>query len=242
MEIIIKSTAQEAASYVALLIAEKIRANKKANIGFATGRTMDAVYYNLTLESKKAPLNCSDINAFIVDEYLGLNPGHKNSYVEYLNQRVFSLHDFKKENIYYPDVMSENEDDACEYYEKSIEKLGGIDFQILGIGRNGHIALNEPGSSFDSRTRVVGLTSSTINSNKVLFRNETDMPQRAITMGLGTIFDSKEIILIATGETKSEIIMEFINSDISTKIPATILKDHTNFTLVLDKQAAKLLK
>jgi glucosamine-6-phosphate deaminase len=240
MEIKIFTTAAEAADFVAHEITILVKKNPKANIAVATGRTMDAIYFNLCQRIVDEQLSFSRVCAFAVDEYIGLDRGSVNSYRAYLDLHLFDRLNFSKKNIYIPDVYSDDLDRASSDFEVKIKDKGGIDLQLLGIGLNGHIGLNEPGSSVDSRTRVTALTSSTKNSNKVLFRNE-HIPSTALTMGVGTSLDSKKCLLIATGETKAEIILKLVNGDVNSKIPASALKNHTNMILVLDKDSASLI-
>lgn len=240
MEILIKNTGSEAAELLANCIAGQIRTKPNSTIGLATGRTMDAVYYKLLEIHKETPLDCCLVNAFAIDEYIGLEKDDPHSFANYLDVHVFEKLNFSKENIHIPDVHAEDLDQACFDYEENIRRSGGFDLVILGIGRNGHIGLNEPGSAIDSKTRVVALTSNTKNANKALFKHKL-IPSTALTMGIGTILESKQCILLATGETKSEIIQKLVNGDVHSKVPATALKTHPNFTLILDSDAAKSL-
>ncbi len=240
MEIKIFNTAAEVSSFVAETIIEQVKAKADANLGVATGRTMDAIYHHLVQRSVAEKLDFSQVRAFAVDEYIGLDKDHPNSYEHYLHHHLFDQLNFTSGNLYLPNTHSGNIDENCLAYENQIKESGGIDLQLLGLGLNGHIGLNEPGSAIDSRTRLVGLSCTTRNSNKVLFRNE-EVPLTAVTMGIGTILDSKHCLLIATGETKSEIVQKVLNGDVNSKIPATALKEHKNIMIVLDKHAAKLI-
>lgn len=240
MEIKVFNTAVEVSEFVAKKLIERVKSYSKLNIGFATGRTMDAIYLNLINNVKKENLSFKDCKAFAVDEYIGLKKDSSNSFEQYLNLHVFDNLDFEKSNIFIPETNLEAIDEKCQEYELKIKNAGGIDFQLLGVGLNGHIGLNEPGSSLDSRTRIVALNSSTRNSNKALFRNES-VPTVAVTMGIGTILDAKECCMVATGETKAEIVQKIINGDVNSKVPATALKQHKNSVLILDKNAAKLI-
>ncbi|MFT6631645.1 MAG: glucosamine-6-phosphate deaminase [Bacteriovoracaceae bacterium] len=240
MEIKVFNTASEVSDYVARQILELVQKKPDSSLGVATGRTMDAIYHKLIKLAVNEKTSFNQVRAFAVDEYIGLAEGSMNSYKEYLNLHLFDQLDFKKDNLYIPETVLEKIDESCKKYEEQILAQGGIDLQLLGVGLNGHIGLNEPGSSTDSRTRIVGLTSTTRNSNKVLFRNET-IPATAVTMGIGTILESKQCMLIATGETKSEIVQKVVNGDINSKVPATALKQHKNCIIILDKEAAKLI-
>jgi glucosamine-6-phosphate deaminase len=240
MEIKVFNTASEVSEYVAKQILELVQKKQDSTLGVATGRTMDAIYHKLINMAVKGNISFEQVRAFAVDEYVGLVEGSKNSYKEYLELHLFNQLNFHKNNLYVPKTVLEHIDESCKDYEDNIVKEGGIDLQLLGIGVNGHIGLNEPGSSADSRTRIVGLTSTTRNSNKVLFKNEL-IPATAVTMGIGTILESKQCLLIATGETKSEIVQKVINGDVNSKVPATALKQHQDCVVILDKEAAKLI-
>jgi len=240
MEIKVFNTASEVSEFVAQEVLNEVLAKPITTIGVATGRTMDAIYHNLIMLAVKNKVSFEQVKAFAVDEYIGLAKDSTNSYSFYLNLHLFDQLDFHKDNLFIPDTSKEDIDQSCLDYEKQIGEAGGIDLQLLGLGLNGHIGLNEPGSSIDSRTRIVGLTSSTRNSNKILFRKE-EIPTTAVTIGIGTILESKRCLLIATGETKAEIVQKIVNGDINSKVPATGLKQHENIILVLDKEAAKLI-
>jgi len=240
MDIKVLNTAQEVSNFVANEIVKLIKSKPDAVLGVATGRTMDAIYHRVVQLAVAANIDFSRVRAFAVDEYIGLEDGSPYSYREYLNLHLFDQLNFNKKNIYIPNPTCDDIDKCCQQYEQAIIDVGGIDLQLLGLGLNGHVGLNEPGSASDSRTRIVALTSSTRNSNKVLFRNE-QVPLTAVTIGLGTILDSKRCLLIATGETKSEIVQRVVNGDINSKVPATALKQHKNNLIVLDKHAAKLV-
>lgn len=240
MDIKICTTASEAAIYLAQILLERISKNKDLKLGVATGRTMDAVYYNLVNMLKDNQISCHRLKCFALDEYIGLSPEHINSYEYYLNLHFYRPLSIPSENTFILNAYVDDFEKACQEYEQQIKNAGGIDVQILGVGTNGHIGLNEPGSAADSRSRVVALTSSTLQSNKTLFKQE-QVPQTALTMGIGTIMEAQECILLATGESKASIIQKIVNGDINGQVPASALKSHKNFTLILDSEAAKLI-
>jgi len=240
MEIKVFNTAAEVSNFVAEEIIKQVADNANTNLGVATGRTMDAIYHKFVQLAVAKKMDFSKMKAFAVDEYIGLAKGSRNSYERYLHLHLFDQLNFTPENLFVPETHLNDVDKVCADYENAIKSAGGIDLQLLGIGLNGHIGLNEPGSAIDSRTRVVGLTSSTRNSNKVLFRSE-EVPLTAVTMGIGTILESKRCLLVATGETKADIVQRVVNGDINSKVPATALKQHQNILMVLDKHAAKLI-
>jgi glucosamine-6-phosphate deaminase len=240
MNIKVFNIAAQAAEFVAEEIIELVQQKPNCNLGLATGRTMNAIYFHLVKKALDQNIDFSRVHAFVLDEYIGLKKTSKNSFLSYLNLHLFDHLNFKQENIFLPDVHSTDIDLACFEYEELIRSKGGVDLQLLGIGLNGHIGLNEPGSSYDSRTRIVALTSKTVQANKELFKDES-IPLTAVSMGIGTILESKKCILVATGETKSEIIQKMVNGDINSKIPATFLKEHKKHLIVLDHYAAKLI-
>ena len=240
MDIKIFNSAVDASLFVAEEILKEIQRKPKCNLGVATGRTMDAVYFHFVKKSQLEDIDVSHVKIFALDEYIGLRQGSESSFEFYLRLHLINQLNFSNENINIPPSHMNNIDIECAEYEKKIIESGNIDLQLLGIGTNGHIGLNEPGSSLDSRTRVVALTSSTIESNKSLFL-KGEIPKTAATMGVGTILESHKCILVATGETKAEIVQKLVNGDINSKIPASAIKLHQNAILVLDKEAAKLI-
>jgi len=242
MNILKFDTAQMAAECLANELYKQVKQKPDSTLGVATGRTMDAVYHALLQLHKKDKLDCSRLKAFALDEYIGLDRFDKSSFEYYLDFHLFGPLGFDQANTFVPDVLSNDYELASSEYEEKIVKAGGIDLLIMGIGVNGHIALNEPGSAIDSKTRVVALSSKTINSNKSLFKDQKNIPNTAISMGIGTIMKAKKCFLIATGTTKADIIAEVIHGDISSHLPASFLKDHKDFTLILDNEAAKQIK
>lgn len=240
MNIKVLSNASECAELVASEIINLVQSQPDSNIGLATGRTMDAIYFHLVQQAVAQKVDFSKVKVFVLDEYVGLKESSDNSYLSYLGRHLFCHLNFSTENIHIPDVFADDVDSACFEYEQLIREVGGIDLQLLGIGLNGHIGLNEPGSAIDSRTRIVALTTQTMNSNKDLIKGES-VPVSAVTMGIGTILESSRCILVATGETKSEIILKMVNGDINSKVPATSIKQHLNHLIILDRFAAKLI-
>jgi glucosamine-6-phosphate deaminase len=239
MDLKIHKTAQESAIYVANQIAEQIRSKPDSTIGFPTGRTMNAVYFHLVTEYKDS-LDCSQVKAFIIDEYVGLKDQHQHSFAYYMKNNLYDHLNFKKENLFFPDVHSDNLDLACSDYESKIVECGGLDLIVLGIGTNGHIALNEPGSSVHSRTRLVALSQQTMNSNRPLLGHDK-MPLTAITMGIETICEAKRVVLLATGTTKASIIRRLVDTEPHTSLPASFLMNHQNFEIVLGPESSKQL-
>lgn len=240
MQIKVFDSANLAAQHVSGKICELVLSRPECNLGVATGRTMDALYHHLNEDYKRQKLDFSRCCAFALDEYVGLDKSDEQSYRHYLNFHLFERLNFNPKRTFLPNVYAPDLDMAGHAYEDLIKSYGGIDLQLLGIGVNGHIGLNEPGSALDSRTRLVALSSATRRSNQALFK-QREVPLTAMTMGIGTILDSREVILLATGESKAEIIQRLVNGDVHSSVPASAIKLHKNAELVLDRESASLL-
>ncbi|QKT05223.1 glucosamine-6-phosphate deaminase [Mycoplasma sp. OR1901] len=241
MKVIIKENATEVAYEAAKIIKEQINNKKDTNLCFATGNSPIATYKNLIEYYKKGELDFSELTSFNLDEYVGISRENECSYYYFMHDVLFDHINIKKENINLP-IGNGNIVENAEKYEQLIKEKGGIDFTILGIGTNGHIAFNEPGSKITDRTREVSLTQSTIESNQVYFEKKEDVPKTAISMGIGTILESKKIILLADGEHKADAIFKMIQGPVTEDVPASFLQTHKDVTVIVDKNAAKLLK
>ena len=242
MEVIIRPTTEEATDLVAKLVSEKIRQKPFLCLGLATGRTMEMVYDKLVEIYNTKGLDFSLVRTYNLDEYIGLEPEDPNSYRHYMNRHLFNKINVDLRNTHLPLGMAENLDLECILYEKSIKHAGGIDLQLLGIGRSGHIGFNEPLSALQSRTRDKALTPVTVAQNSPLFDPPESMPKRAITMGVGTILEAKQIIMLVTGKEKAEILAKAVEGPISSMISATALQLHPNCTVIVDQDAADLLQ
>ncbi|MBN2403020.1 MAG: glucosamine-6-phosphate deaminase [Spirochaetes bacterium] len=242
MEIIIAPTYQEMSKISAHFIAREIKKKHDIVLGLATGDTPIGTYQELVKVHKEEGLDFSKITTFNLDEYVGLPPLHKNSYNYFMQDNLFRHVNVNQANVYVPQGNTEDPEEFSAWYEQQIKNAGGIDFQILGIGRDGHIGFNEPGSSFASRTRVKALYKQTIEDNARFFDRIEDVPRFAITMGVGTILEAKKILLIANGEKKADVVAQFIEGPVTSQITATALQLHTLATVVLDEAAASKLK
>ena len=178
---------------------------------------------------------------FNLDEYIGLPAHHNQSYNYFMWENLFKHIDAHPRYIHIPNGMAPDIDSHCAWYESEMKKYGGIDLQILGIGANGHIAFNEPGSSLGSRTRIKTLTPKTVEDNSRFFKSVAEVPKTAITMGIGTIMESKEIILLANGEGKADAIKACVEGPITAWVPASIIQMHQKAHVIIDKQAATKL-
>lgn len=216
--------------------------NKKPNavLGLATGSSPVGVYKELIKKYQDKKVSFKYVKTYNLDEYIGLTKNNEQSYYYFMCHNLFNYIDINMNNIHLPDGI--NYKDSIANYEKSIAKDGGIDYQILGIGSNGHIAFNEPGTPFDSHVHKVQLKESTRIDNSHFFKSIDEVPTSAITMGLKSILSSKRIILIATGIHKAEAIKHLFEGKEDINWPATILNRHNNVTIYCDEQAASLLK
>lgn len=238
MEVVIKENYKEMSSLGADIVARVIRNKPRAVIGLATGNTPLGLYRELIRMHKDEGLSFSQVVTFNLDEYVGLREEHPQSYHCFINQNLLDHIDIRKENIHLLDGMAEDIELACAEYEKKIEEAGGIDLQILGIGSNGHIAFNEPGSSLGSRTRVKTLSEETVRDNARFFPWPEDVPRYAITMGIGTIMETRELILLANGEEKAGAVAMMIEGPITAMVPATVVQLHQKTTVIIERAAA----
>ena len=201
MKIIIKETSEAASRLAARVVAEFIQRQPYAVLGFAAGSTQLQLYEELGRMHREEGLDFIRITTFTLDEYVGVARDHLTSFSYFMHQHLFDEVNIPAEHIHIPDGLTKDIQLECERYERSIKSVGGIDLQILGIGRNGHIAFNEPSSSLASRTRVTRLTHRTIQDNARFFDQREDVPVYAITMGVGTILDARKLILLAAGKS-----------------------------------------
>jgi glucosamine-6-phosphate deaminase len=241
MEVIIRPTAESAVKLTARLIADAMNAKPTTTLGLATGRTMEALYGELSRMHREEGLDFSLAKTFNLDEYIGLPAENVNSYRYYMNRHLFNNINIDKRNTNLPNGMAADDKAEGARYEEAILHAGGIDIQLLGIGRDGHIGFNEPLSSLASRTRAKALTPETYEQNSPLFDNPADMPKRAFTMGVGTIMDARRVLMLVTGAEKAEIFAKAVEGPVTSMISATALQYHQNVVAICDEAAAKLL-
>jgi glucosamine-6-phosphate deaminase len=241
MEIIITKDYGEMSEVSAMIIAREIRKKHDIVLGLATGDTPIGTYKALVATHQKDGLDFSKVKTFNLDEYIGLAPLHPNSYNYFMWDNLFNNININPENVHIPQGNIDDPEEFCLWYETQIKKAGGIDLQVVGIGGDGHIAFNEPGSSFASRTRVKALFKQTINDNARFFQKLEDVPRFAITMGIGTIMEARKVLLIANGKKKADIVAQFIEGPVTSQITATALQLHNYVTVVLDEEAASKL-
>lgn len=236
MRIILSNSTDEAIETVINALLDKISSHPGSVIGLATGRTMIPLYAKWVSWAKLHKVDHSKCTFFMLDEYLDIGVDHPSSFKQYIITNFMAPLGLNEEQFKFPPVNLKQLTMAGTCYENEIKSCGGIDIQLLGIGTNGHIGFNEPGSIGNSRTRMVELSEETKKVNSSSFRGK--MPTRAISMGIGTILDSKEIILLATGKSKADAIKYLGNHHDDLSCPATFLKSHPHFTLVLDPEAS----
>lgn len=237
MKVIIANNSLEASKMVSDLIKEEIKNKNDSVIGLATGSTPIKVYSNLIENYKNGEIDFSETITFNLDEYIDLEKENKNSYYSFMNKNLFDHINIDKNNTYIPNGNSKDLEKECKDYDRKIDEKGGIDLQLLGIGRNGHIAFNEPGSDFELKTRIVDLSYETIKDNSRNFENIDDMPKKAITMGIASIMKAKKIILLALGESKKDALEKLICGEVDKNLPASILQKHSNVYIIADKEA-----
>lgn len=242
MLVILKRDAEEISRQAALLVASAVRKKSTLTLGLATGGTMTGVYKHLVRLHKEDSLDFSRVSTFNLDEYLGLSAAHSQSFHHFMQENFFAHVNVNPRNIHIPDgTIRGNYEQYCALYEEAIRKAGGIDLQLLGIGRNGHIGFNEPTSSLGSRTRLKVLSQDTLDDNSKFCAPGEESPRCAITMGIGTILEARKIILLATGKSKAAAVAKSIEGPIASAVSASSLQLHPDVTFLVDDQAASQL-
>lgn len=222
----------------AQIFAAKMHAKPDCVLGLATGSTPLPTYAAMVRMYESGLLDFSQLRSFNLDEYVGIDRTHAQSYYRFMVDNLFSKVNIQMENVCVPHPISADLQEDCDAYEEAIQNAGGIDLQILGIGNNGHIAFNEPADTFPLKTHIVDLTESTIAANKRFFNSAEEVPKQAMTMGIGTIMQAREIILIATGKGKAAAIAEMLHGNANPRCPASVLHLHPKVTVFLDGEAA----
>lgn len=241
MKVLIHQTQATAADCVAGLFADRLARHPETVLGLATGGTMEAVYDRLIARFEAGEMSMAQAQSFNLDEYVGLSPDHPCSYWHYMREKLFNHVDMRPEFAFLPKGDAQDAEVEATRYEAAILRAGDIDLQLLGLGANGHIGFNEPTSSLSSQTRIKTLTRSTREANMRYFDTFEDVPRLAITMGIGTIMRSDEIVLLAFGAGKADVVAKMIEGPISAACPASILQMHRKVTVVLDEAAASAL-
>lgn len=206
-------------------------------LGLATGSTPIGTYKQLIDWYNKGDLDFADVRTVNLDEYVGLSPEHDQSYRYFMQTNLFDHINIKRENTNVPNGLAEDLDAECARYNQVIRDMGGIDIQVLGMGHNGHIGFNEPGHAFELETHAVDLTQTTIDANARFFASKDEVPRRAVTMGIKSIMQAKQILVVVSGADKADIVKAAFTGPVTPEVPASILQMHPNVVLVGDKAA-----
>ena len=241
MEIVILGGRRQIGILAADAIEQLLRRKPEAVLGLATGSSPLPVYDELAARHQQG-LDFSRASAFALDEYVGLPAGHPESYREVVRREFTNRVNIAAENVHGPDGRADDIPAACEAYEQPIAAAGGVDLQLLGLGTDGHIGFNEPGSSFASRTRIKSLVEQTRRDNARFFNSLSEVPHHVITQGLGTIMEARHVILLATGAQKAQAVRDFVEGPVAAICPASVLQFHPHATVLLDEAAASGLK
>lgn len=242
MEIVVLADAQQRAQLVADRIVALLRDRPAAVLGLATGSSPSPVYAELVRRYAAGVVSFSGAAAFALDEYLGLPAGHPEGYRQVLVREFAGQVDLPPERLHTPDGQATDIPEACAAYERDIAAAGGVDLQLLGIGSDGHLAFNEPGSSLASRTRVKTLTRRTREDNARFFDSLGEVPHHVLTQGLGTILEARHLVMLATGAGKAEAVRQAVEGPVSARCPASVLQLHPHATVILDEPAASRLE
>ena len=240
MKVIVVENYQQIGQFGAQIIAGVIKNNPNAVLGLATGTSPIGIYQNLVEMCQKGEISFANVKTVNLDEYVGLDGTHPQSYRYFMNDNLFNHVDIDKANTFVPNGVAENLQEECTRYTTLVNNLVQ-DIQLLGIGSNGHIAFNEPGTPFDSTTHVVNLTENTIKDNSRLFEDISQVPTKALTMGIANIMNAKRILIVANGKNKAQAVYDMVKGQVNTTCPASVLQNHPDVTVIVDKDAASLL-
>ena len=240
MKVIVVENYQQIGQHGAQIIAGVIKNNPNAVLGLATGTSPIGIYQNLVEMCLKGEISFANVKTVNLDEYVGLDGTHPQSYRYFMNDNLFNHVDIDKANTFVPNGVAENLQEECTRYTTLVNNLVQ-DIQLLGIGSNGHIAFNEPGTPFDSTTHVVNLTENTIKDNSRLFEDISQVPTKALTMGIANIMNAKRILIVANGKNKAQAVYDMVKGQVNTTCPASVLQNHPDVTVIVDKDAASLL-
>lgn len=241
LEVIILDTEEEGAALAARMIARQVREKPDSVLGLATGNSPVQVYRELVRMHREEGLDFSRVTTFNLDEYVGLGPDHPCSYKYFMRENLFRHVNLDPSRTHVPDGLATDIPAFCAEYERQIAEAGGIDLQLLGIGQDGHIAFNEPTSSLSSRTRLKTLTPLTVSANRVCFPEGEEMPTHVLTMGVGTIMEARQCVLLAFGARKAPAVGRMVEGPVTAMAPASVLQFHRSAVVILDEEASKHL-
>lgn len=240
MKVIIVENYQQISENGAQIIADVVKNNPNAVLGLATGTSPIGIYKNLIEACNRGEISFANVKTVNLDEYVGLDGSHPQSYRFFMNDNLFNHVDINKANTFVPNGVATNLEQECQRYTALVDSMQQ-DVQLLGIGSNGHIAFNEPGTDFQSTTHVVNLTENTIKDNSRLFDSIDQVPTKALTMGIKNIINAKRILIVANGKNKAQAVWQMVKGPVTVDCPASILQTHPDVTVVVDKDAASLL-
>ena len=241
MLVIIKDDYEAVSAEATKLVVDRLLKKPNLVLGLATGSTPIGLYRELIRRCREDGLDFTKITTFNLDEYVGVPPDHPQSYHRFMREQLFDHMNLDPRHVHIPNGMAMDIEAHCEWYEEQIRSAGGIDLQVLGIGANGHIAFNEPGSSLGSRTRVKTLTQKTREDNARFFASMDEVPRYAITMGIGTIMEARELVMLVTGEGKAEALKAAVEGPLTAMVPASMIQMHAKAYVIVDRAAASLL-
>jgi glucosamine-6-phosphate deaminase len=242
MEIIVQPDSQAASRIAARIVSRVVREKARPVLGLATGNTPLQVYKELVRMHREEGLSFAGATTFNLDEYIGLSSDHPSSFHAFMDRNLFDHINVPRKRIHIPDGQAKDIPEFCRRYEEDIRSSGGIDLQVLGIGTDGHIGFNEPSSSLASRTRIKTLTAQTRKDNASSFGGEENVPYHCITMGVGTILDSRICLLLAFGEKKARAVAAACEGPVTATVPASALQMHPRAVVILDREAASGLE
>ncbi len=241
MKVIVTKDYTQMCKLASRIFAAQITLKPESVLGLATGSTPVGMYNELVEMYKEGRVDFSKVRTVNLDEYAGLDGSNDQSYRYFMNHNLFDHINIDKDNTNVPNGVAADLQAECERYEQVVADMGGVDIQLLGIGNNGHIAFNEPCEEFPEKTHIVDLTQNTIEANARFFSSMDEVPKKALTMGIGTIMKAKKIVLLANGAKKAQTIYDTVYGPITPKVPASVLRLHTDVTIFADEEAAALL-
>ncbi|MBS3764392.1 MAG: glucosamine-6-phosphate deaminase [Planctomycetes bacterium] len=242
MEVVITDDYEKMSDLAAQIAISSLKDKPDMVLGLATGSTPIGLYDRLIAANQNDKIDFSEVTTFNLDEYVDLPPDHEQSYRYFMDEHLFNDINIPEENTYVPDGLAEDLGQYCLQYENMIQEAGGVDLQVLGIGRDGHLGFNEPGSSLASRTQVVALAPETIEDNSRFFESEDEVPRFAVTMGVHTILQARTCLLLASGESKADAVQGCIEGPITSQLTASALQLHPNAIVIVDEAAGSKLE
>lgn len=237
MKIVSVKKYEELSRKAANLFISQINMKANAVLGLATGGSPIGTYKEMVAAYNKGDVDFSEVTTINLDEYCGIAKEHEQSYWHFMHKHLFQHVNIRPDNIYIPNGENKDVEQVCQEYDEAINKVGGIDIQLLGIGLDGHIGFNEPADHFEINTHMVNLTESTIDANKRFFNSRKEVPKQAYTMGILPIMQARKVVMIATGKEKAQILKTAFKGSVTPQIPASILQLHPDFTLIADEEA-----